>query len=285
MACSIDHSYQVLGIDPSASPEEVKRAHRDLVQVWHPDRFMANPRLQKLAQEKLLEINEAYDRLRSPSSAAPVVEPPPPAAVPPQRPSRQLREWLNLGAQAAGIAAVVFALILSARGFHRLVSYKTPPAEATVLPELEDPPSPRLASRRSRSNSTPEYMTNGKEIIERRGPAGVGRVTVNNQTDQDAVATLVDQTTGSTIRMVYVTAGMEAAIDGIGPGVYRMSLDSGSAWSWGARAFTRDRTIPRSIGPFTFTQVQTAGQLRGDQYSIVLRQDRSGASEMSRAGM
>lgn len=32
MACSpIDHSYQVLGIDASASPDEVKRAHRDLM--------------------------------------------------------------------------------------------------------------------------------------------------------------------------------------------------------------------------------------------------------------
>src|SRR4029079_18185020 len=40
---------------------ELKAAHRDLAKVWHPDRFQHDPRLQEKAQEKLKEINEAYD--------------------------------------------------------------------------------------------------------------------------------------------------------------------------------------------------------------------------------
>jgi hypothetical protein len=41
----------------------LKAAHRDLTKVWHPDRFLHDPRLQEKAQEKLKEINEAYEQL------------------------------------------------------------------------------------------------------------------------------------------------------------------------------------------------------------------------------
>jgi len=54
--------YEVLGIKPGASQEEIKSAYRKLVKQYHPDQFTDNP-LQKLAQEKLTEINEAYDKL------------------------------------------------------------------------------------------------------------------------------------------------------------------------------------------------------------------------------
>ena len=57
--------YALLGLGPGASPEELKAAHRDLAKVWHPDRFLHDRRLQEKAQEKLKEINEAYDQLRS----------------------------------------------------------------------------------------------------------------------------------------------------------------------------------------------------------------------------
>jgi hypothetical protein len=35
------------------------------------------------------------------------------------------------------------------------------------------------------------------------------------------------------------------------------------------------------VGPLSFTQVQSAGQVRGDQYSIVLRRDGPGSGEES----
>src|SRR4030095_4623616 len=54
-----------LGIKPSSTPEQFKQAYRDLVNVWHPDRFAHDPRLQKIAEEKLKEINEAYEHLKS----------------------------------------------------------------------------------------------------------------------------------------------------------------------------------------------------------------------------
>ena len=56
--------YEILGVVQGASPEEIKQAWRDMAQVWHPDRFSQNPRLHQKAQEKLKEVNEAYDVLR-----------------------------------------------------------------------------------------------------------------------------------------------------------------------------------------------------------------------------
>lgn len=55
--------YRVLDLQPGASMAEIKTAWRDLAQVWHPDRFTGNERLQKKAEETLKEINEAYHRL------------------------------------------------------------------------------------------------------------------------------------------------------------------------------------------------------------------------------
>ncbi|HEX5708981.1 MAG TPA: DnaJ domain-containing protein [Pyrinomonadaceae bacterium] len=58
--------HDTLGIKPGASREELKTAYRDMAKVWHPDRFAHDPQLQRKAQEKLKEINEAYKQLTSP---------------------------------------------------------------------------------------------------------------------------------------------------------------------------------------------------------------------------
>jgi len=54
--------YEVLGIKQGASQEEIKKAYRELVKQYHPDQYGNNP-LRDLAEEKLREINEAYDAL------------------------------------------------------------------------------------------------------------------------------------------------------------------------------------------------------------------------------
>lgn len=52
--------YDVLGISPNASDDEVKRAYRDLTRKYHPDANVNNP-LADLAEEKFKEVQEAYD--------------------------------------------------------------------------------------------------------------------------------------------------------------------------------------------------------------------------------
>ena len=75
----LSKAYDLLGVKPGVSNRELKAAHRDLAKVWHPDRFLHDPRLQEKAQEKLKEINEAYELLisgkvpRAPSRSAETV--------------------------------------------------------------------------------------------------------------------------------------------------------------------------------------------------------------------
>ena len=52
--------YEVLGVSQSASDEEIKKAYRNLARKYHPDNYQDNP-LSDLAEEKMKEINEAYD--------------------------------------------------------------------------------------------------------------------------------------------------------------------------------------------------------------------------------
>lgn len=54
--------YEVLGVPHGASEDEIKKAYRDLARKYHPDNYANNP-LADLAQEKMKEINEAYDSL------------------------------------------------------------------------------------------------------------------------------------------------------------------------------------------------------------------------------
>ncbi len=61
----IERSIEILGLKPGASKEEVNEAYRDLVNVWHPDRFASNLRLQKKAEARLKEINAAYHHIRA----------------------------------------------------------------------------------------------------------------------------------------------------------------------------------------------------------------------------
>jgi hypothetical protein len=57
--------YSTLGVRSNATPEEVKQAYRDLVKVWHPDRFAENDtRLKKKAEEQFEKVHAAYSHLR-----------------------------------------------------------------------------------------------------------------------------------------------------------------------------------------------------------------------------
>ena len=60
---NIRRCLDILEIESVTSPEELKQAYRDLVQIWHPDRFHGNSKLEKKAGKKLREITRAYNHL------------------------------------------------------------------------------------------------------------------------------------------------------------------------------------------------------------------------------
>ncbi|MGQ9664468.1 MAG: DnaJ C-terminal domain-containing protein [bacterium] len=55
--------YEVLGVSRKATPDEIKRAYRELAKKWHPD---MNPTNKKEAEERFKEISEAYEVLMDP---------------------------------------------------------------------------------------------------------------------------------------------------------------------------------------------------------------------------
>ena len=57
--------FEILELPPGASIEELNQAYKDLVNIWHPDRFSNNPRLKRKAEEKLKEVNRAYEAVKS----------------------------------------------------------------------------------------------------------------------------------------------------------------------------------------------------------------------------
>jgi curved DNA-binding protein CbpA len=56
--------YKVLGITRDATDEEVKQAYREMAKKYHPDNYAGNP-LADLVNEKMKEINEAYDQIQN----------------------------------------------------------------------------------------------------------------------------------------------------------------------------------------------------------------------------
>lgn len=68
-----DDPYEILGAEPSAPTEELKRRHRALVAENHPDRALARglpPAAVRVATSKLASINAAWDAIRAERSLA-----------------------------------------------------------------------------------------------------------------------------------------------------------------------------------------------------------------------
>ena len=54
--------YKVMGVERTATPEEVKRAHRKLARKYHPDVSK-----EKDAEARFKEVGEAYEVLKDPT--------------------------------------------------------------------------------------------------------------------------------------------------------------------------------------------------------------------------
>ena len=59
-------AYKILGLDASASTDEVKKAYRKLARENHPDLHPGD----EAAAKRMNEINEAYDRIMNPDKYA-----------------------------------------------------------------------------------------------------------------------------------------------------------------------------------------------------------------------
>ena len=60
-----ENAYKILGVDPSASDEEVKKAYREMAKKNHPDLVSSlGDEVRQAAEKKFQEINEAYELIK-----------------------------------------------------------------------------------------------------------------------------------------------------------------------------------------------------------------------------
>ncbi len=64
----MSNPYRVLGLSPDATDDEIKEAYRTLAKKYHPDNYAGNP-LSDLAEEKMKQLNEAYDQIQAERAA------------------------------------------------------------------------------------------------------------------------------------------------------------------------------------------------------------------------
>ena len=69
--CARCDALRTLGLREGASWNEIRDTYRDLVKVWHPDRFSDDGKLRSRAEEKLKEVNAAFQYLDSSAEKRP----------------------------------------------------------------------------------------------------------------------------------------------------------------------------------------------------------------------
>jgi len=145
----LSKAYELLGVKPGVSSTELKAAHRDLAKVWHPDRFVHDPRLQEKAQEKLKEINEAYELLISGKTPRATPPPPPRPAETVYTVSVEKRSTPR-GASWKSVVVVLLFLAVFAVTTKVLLDRRKP-----TQPQVETTPA-EVAARPSESNTRSE---------------------------------------------------------------------------------------------------------------------------------
>ena len=60
----IKRCFEILEINESATPSDIKRSFLDLFYVWNPNKFIKKSRCYEKVSEKMKEINAAYDSLK-----------------------------------------------------------------------------------------------------------------------------------------------------------------------------------------------------------------------------
>lgn len=148
---------ETLGLTPSATPEQIRQAYRDLVKVWHPDRFGADARLRAKAEEKLKSINAAFNllegcdfRFEQPSSPHAAPEPEFSGASPSRSSQERVpRRWLYAGSLLLIAALAGFAIhaVRANQG-----STSTPVTQASpATSEIHAKPPHRILSRQAQT--------------------------------------------------------------------------------------------------------------------------------------
>jgi hypothetical protein len=267
---------QVLGVGSLATENEIRQAYLNLVRVWHPDRFVG-PDLKALAEEKLKEINHAYESLDvtrvsefDASGPNTSVTPPTPSAVPR---GRAVSKWSKLTPIAVALATLVvlggvFYLVQRSGSRSRSRKAETSAAEnIPTSPKARPAPKPQPASQLAEVAIQPETG-----LLEKADPPfGPGRLTVTNDTDLDAYSRLIMKTPAQKqLLAIYIRSGESYSVTRLPLGEYMLQTEVGRGWLTTAGRFATDHQQLEPAGPLTYRQVQTPTGVQTAEYTVAL---------------
>ena len=219
MNYQLSECFDLLGLSPGASPAELKLAHRDLAKVWHPDRFLHDPRLQEKAQEKLKKINEAYDQLRS-GKAERQSHPPAPASERQRPPTPEhFDQQAQTNAQTVSVAKtprirwqlILAPVLVFAVAFlgSRLLLRSNEQKDQRQVPAIEQaqaPVNPERQQPGSRVNTSASELPRGKDPVEVKsqreesGSASTSEPSAASLRPLPTVTIVIDPSTGMIAR-------------------------------------------------------------------------------------
>ena len=155
---TITAALQLLELEAGAAPAEVKAAYRDLVRVWHPDRFETDARLRARAVAKVTQLNAAYRLLTSAGSTP--VDPPPrraAAAMPDRRKRPRPSSPPRRSPRETAGAALAAAAVIAAMAFASVPSWRNTPASVSA-PSVVAPVPPAVTPQSLPSTGAPERV-------------------------------------------------------------------------------------------------------------------------------
>ena len=288
--------YEILHLKPGASFAEIQQAYRDLVRVWHPDRFSGDPRLQKIADEKLKEINNAYLALEKsaqettphaaspwPKNAAerPQASPPSASSALRQRTPAGLLTLLLIALGTFVIytffAAPVRALQAISADARRIAVSNGPSLVDAfegwngVLPQGLDRlaalyQSPLAPAQRDVAISRVPVPPASRATVAASAAAapdllyGVGEIPVHNRTSEEILLNLKSTRVRAAERRIAVPSDGEVTFGDLGPDLYMVDV-----------SFPGSQRRPMRLGPFVMVEIESATAVTGDRYEITLK--------------
>lgn len=190
--------YETLGLDMSASIEEVEQAYKELSDTWNPQTYQNLPRYRRKAEIKAKEINEAYERVSAflltgtphkeqnedqtdhiPPDRAPSESEP--QTIPPQIDKPPQRKTLFYG-------LIVIALVLGALVIYQISDRKKPAQQSfQTAVNREKKPSPATESKPA--STAPLQKKSGAEPA---GEPAVQKYGVSTDTQKIASPVKID---------------------------------------------------------------------------------------------
>jgi DnaJ-like protein len=219
---------RIFELDDRCTLEQVRAAYRELVKVWHPDRFANDAGLRARADRRLQEINAAYGVLQDHAQTVQT----PREATPSPHVATPRSEAQSTPARWSLAPLIIIGLLTGASLVGIVMMLVRPPQEA---------PATRPIS--------------GTDLL--AVPfAGGGSLIVLNADRRDAVLVFVDA--GGPTRAVYIRAGERVQMLDVAPGAFRIWAAAGQGWS--GDHFTTDQMFQEIEEPLTFANNDSAAQ-------------------------